>query len=125
MPKRVLDVGQCGFDHGAIRRLVESQFAAQVVQAHRLDDAVELLKKEPFDLVLVNRQLDADCSDGLAVVRAIKADAALAGTPVMLVSNYADAQQAAVAAGAESGFGKSELNQPAAREKLRPFLTVG
>jgi CheY-like chemotaxis protein len=122
MSKRVLDVGQCGFDHGAIRRLVESQFAAEVVQAHRLVDAVERLKNEPFDLVLVNRQLDADYSDGLEVVRAIKADGALARTPVMLVSNYPDAQEAAIAAGAEPGFGKSELTEPGTREKLRPFL---
>ncbi|HWB13135.1 MAG TPA: response regulator [Pirellulales bacterium] len=122
MPKRVLDVGQCGFDHGAIRRLVEGRFAAEVVQAHRLDDAIERLKSGPFDLVLVNRKLDADYSDGLEVLRAIKADAALARTPVMLVSNYPDAQQAAVAIGAEPGFGKSELNQASTHEKLRPFL---
>jgi CheY-like chemotaxis protein len=125
MAKRVLDVGQCGFDHGAIRRLIESQFAAEVVQAHRLDDAIQRLRSEPFDLVLVNRKLDADYSDGLDVLRTIKADAALASTPVMLVSNYAEAQQAAVAVGAEPGFGKSELNQPATREKLRAFLLSG
>lgn len=122
MSKRVLDVGQCGFDHGALRQLIEGQFAAEVVQAHRCDEALQRLKNEQFDLVLVNRKLDADYSDGLEVVRAIKADRALADTPVMLVSNYPDAQEAAVAAGAEPGFGKLELAQPATREKLRPFL---
>ena len=122
MAKRVLDVGQCGFDHSAIRRLIESEFAAEVVQAHGLNDAVSQLKNESFDLVLVNRKLDADYSDGLAVVRAIKTDASLTQTPVMLVSNYPDAQEAAVAAGASLGFGKAELYQPATREKLRPFL---
>ena len=122
MAKRVLDVGQCGVDHGSIRRLVEGQFGAEVVQAHRLADAVERLKGEPFDLVLVNRKLDSDYSDGLEVLRAIKADDALSRTPVMLVSNYPEAQQAAVAAGAEPGFGKSELSSPTTREKLRPFL---
>jgi len=123
MAKRVLDVGQCGMDHSAIRRLVEGQFAAQVVQAHGLADAIGRLKEEPFDLVLVNRKLDADHSDGLEVLRAIKADTTLARTPVMLVSNYPDAQEAAVAAGAEPGFGKSELSQQSTREKLRPFLS--
>jgi CheY-like chemotaxis protein len=122
MSKRVLDVGQCDFDHGAIRRLIEDEFAAQVVQAHGLNDALVRLKNDPFNLVLVNRKLDSDYSDGLAVVRAIKADASLADTPVMLVSNYPDAQEAAVAAGAQPGFGKAELYQPATREKLRPFL---
>jgi CheY-like chemotaxis protein len=123
MAKRILDVGQCGFDHGAIRRLIEDEFAAEVFQAHGLKDAVARLKNEPFDLVLVNRKLDADFSDGLAVVRAIKADASLAGTPVMLVSNYPDAQDEAIAAGAVPGFGKADLNQPTTREKLRRVLT--
>jgi DNA-binding response OmpR family regulator len=122
MPKRVLDVGQCGFDHSAIRRFIADEFSAEVVQAHRLDDALERLQNDRFDLVLVNRKLDADYSDGLAIVRAIKGDSSLAPTPVMLVSNYPDAQQAAVAAGAEGGFGKAELTQEATREKLRRFL---
>ena len=122
MPKRVLDVGQCGFDHGAIRGLIEGEFGAEVVQSHGLNDALARLKNDRFDLVLVNRKLDADYSDGLAVVRAIKADASVAATPVMLVSNYPDAQETAIAAGAEPGFGKSELTLPATREKLRPFL---
>ncbi len=122
MTKRVLDVGQCGFDHGAISRLIADEFGAQVEQAHGLDDALARLKGDRFDLVLVNRRLDADYSDGLAVVRAIKGDASLAATPVMLVSNYADAQNAAIAAGAEPGFGKAEMTQPATREKLSHFL---
>ncbi|HET6879577.1 MAG TPA: response regulator [Pirellulales bacterium] len=125
MPKRVLDVGQCSFDHGTLRRLIADDLGAEVVQAHHLNDAVKELKNGRFDLVLVNRKLDADYSDGLAVVRAIKGDASLAATPVMLVSNYPDAQEAAVAAGAEPGFGKAELTQPATREKLRRFLDVG
>jgi CheY-like chemotaxis protein len=122
MTKRVLDVGQCSVDHSAIRRLIEGDFSAKVVQAHQLDDALAQLRSEPFDLVLVNRKLDVDYSDGLAVIRAIKADSSLAGTPMMLVSNYPDAQDAAIAAGAVPGFGKAELSEPATREKLRPFL---
>ena len=35
--------------------------------------------------------------------------AALAATPVMLVTNYPEHQQAAVEAGAEPGFGKDVL----------------
>lgn len=122
MPKRVLDVGQCGFDHGSIRRLVAEEFGAEAVQADYLADALARLKGEQFDLVLVNRKLDADHSDGLAIVQAIKGDASLAATPVMLVSNFPDAQAAAVAAGAEPGFGKAELTLLATREKLRHFL---
>jgi two-component system chemotaxis response regulator CheY len=122
MRKRVLDVGQCAPDHVAIRRLVQGTFGAEVVQADRLDDALAALRREPFDLVLVNRKLDVDYSDGIEIVQAIKADSALASTPVMLVTNYPEHQQAAIAAGAEPGFGKAELGLAATREKLGRFL---
>jgi two-component system, chemotaxis family, chemotaxis protein CheY len=122
MPKRVLDVGQCQPDHAAIRRLVQGQFGAEVVQADRLDDALAQLRTGRFDLVLINRKLDVDYSDGIDILRAIKADAELASTPVMLVTNYAEHQQEAVAAGGEPGFGKAELNRAETREKLGRFL---
>src|SRR6201999_1406624 len=95
--KRVLDVGQCSPDHGSIRRLVEGRFGAQICQADDLPSALAQLRKSPFDLVLVNRKLDLDYSDGLEIIKQIKADPDLAAIPVMLVSNYADAQAEAVA----------------------------
>lgn len=122
MAKRVLDVGQCGPDHYAIRRLLESRFGAEVVQAHGPDDALAHLSREQFDLVLVNRKLDADDSDGLPIVQAIKADPAIARVPVMLVSNHEDAQAAAIAAGAVEGFGKAQLGRAEAEKKLRAVL---
>ena len=57
-------------------------------------------------------------SDGIDVIRALKADAELSKTPVMLVTNFAEHQQLAVAAGAVEGFGKQSLRDPATREKL-------
>src|ERR1700753_4148208 len=122
MPKRVLDVVQCVPDHFAIRRLLESRFGAVVVQAHGLADALTQMRNEPVDLVLINRKLDADYSDGMAILSAIKADAALSTVPVMLVSNYADAQATAIAAGAIPGFGKAELGSAATAKKLQPVL---
>lgn len=123
--KRVLDVGQCSLDHGSIRRLVEGQFGAQVVQAHQLHDAMAALRGGAFDLVLVNRKLDIDGDDGLKIVKTIKADPQLSSTPVMLVTNFAEHQQTAVAAGAEPGFGKAQLDDPATLEKLSRFLGDG
>lgn len=127
MAKRVLDVGQCAPDHAAIRRLVQGTFGAEVVQADRLDDALAALRsaalrRESFDLVLINRKLDVDYSDGIEILQAIKTDSALASTPVMLVTNYPEHQQAAIAAGAEPGFGKAELSLPATRARLARFL---
>ena len=70
------------------------------------------LHQQPFDLVLVNRVLDADGSAGLDVVEQIKTDTNLRELPVMLVSNYEDAQRQAVEKGALPGFGKATLGQP-------------
>ena len=41
----------------------------------------------------------------------------------MLITNYADQQQAAVAAGAEYGFGKKELYADDTQSRLAKFLT--
>ncbi len=40
----------------------------------------------------------------------------------MLLSNFPQYQEAAVAAGAEPGFGKAELDRPETLERLRRFL---
>lgn len=122
MPKRVLDVGNCAPDHAAIRRMLEGEFAAEVVQAHGAEDTLETLRGEPFDLVLVNRRLDRDYGDGMEIVKQIKAHPVLSRLPVMLVSNYPEHQEKAVQAGAEPGFGKSELLSAETREKLKKFL---
>ena len=46
----------------------------QCVSADTADDALAALGREKFDLVMVNRKLDADYSDGLEIIRRIKAD---------------------------------------------------
>jgi CheY-like chemotaxis protein len=122
MTKRVLDVGNCVPDHAAIRKLIEAAFDAQVVQAHSADDALTELRQGQIDLVLVNRKLDRDCSDGLDIIRQIKQDPELAATPCMLITNYAEHQESAVQAGAELGFGKLELAKPQTHEQLAKFL---
>jgi CheY-like chemotaxis protein len=122
MSKRVLDVGNCVPDHAAIRGLLEGTFGAEVVQAHGPDDTLAALRQGGFDLVLVNRKLDQDYSDGLEIIKAIKADAALARTPVMLITNYEDHQAAAIAAGAEPGFGKLSLRTEETINRLGKLL---
>jgi CheY-like chemotaxis protein len=114
MAKRVLSVGQCAADHGSIERTLQRAFGADVVAADTAAEALtELRGPEPsFALVLVNRVFDADDGSGLELIRRIKDEGELRATPVMLVSNLADAQAAAEAAGAAPGFGKAELGQP-------------
>jgi CheY-like chemotaxis protein len=122
MTKQVLDIGNCRPDHAAIRSLIEGAFDASVTQAHGMDDALAVLRTTPFTLVLVNRQMDRDRSSGLAVIEKIKSTPEVASTPVMMITNFADHQELAVQAGAERGFGKRELADPATREKLAAFL---
>ena len=119
---RILSVGQCGFDHGRISRHLHQTLAADVEGAHGTDDALAALQRESFDLVLVNRINDADGAPGIELIRRLKSDPALADLPVMLVSNYPDAQAEAVALGALPGFGKSELTAAATTDRLRELL---
>ncbi len=119
----MLDVGNCGPDYSSIKRLVTHHFDAEVLQTHSSEDTLDLLKKRKVDLVTINRKLDCDYSDGTEVLKRIKADAELSHIPVMIVTNYAEHQDAAVALGAERGFGKLELRTPATLEKLAAFLS--
>ncbi len=122
MTKRVLDVGNCSMDHGSIRSLLEGTFGATVVQAHNAVQTTDLLAKESFDLILVNREFDEDGTEGIEVIRAIKADPKTSSIPVMLITNYTEHQATAVAAGAEPGFGKKGLHDPKTHERLRKHL---
>jgi two-component system chemotaxis response regulator CheY len=122
MSKRVLDVGNCGPDHAAIRSYLKRHFDCEIVQAHGAEDTLQQLKRGRFDLVLVNRKLDADYSDGLEVIRQIKADPGVADVPVMLVTNYPEHQESAIRAGAIRGFGKLEFDKPETRERLAAAL---
>jgi CheY-like chemotaxis protein len=94
-----------------------------VEQAHGAEDALAELHSSAYDLVLVNRKLDCDYSDGIAVIRRIKSQPDVADVPCMLITNYPEHQDAAVEAGAARGFGKLEFSQPETLQRLRSVLT--
>ena len=121
MTKRILDVGNCGPDFASMNRFLTAHFDCQLTQAHSHDETFSLLRSGEYDLVLVNRKLDRDYSDGIEIIKAIKADDDLQTVPVMLITNYAEHQDAAEAMGALRGFGKLELNSQTI-ERLRPVL---
>ena len=58
----------------------------------------------------------------MAVVHELKSDPRTDRIPVMIISNYQDAQDVAVAAGASPGFGKAALDTPRTFELLSEFL---
>jgi len=106
---KILDVGQCGFDGPRMARLWREALGAEVQCAATGDDAVEMLQSNDFDVVLVNRLLDADGSSGLVVIKQVL-ELGLK-IPVMLVSDLPEAQDAAVRLGAVRGFGKAHLGE--------------
>ena len=106
---RVLNVGQCGFDHGSIARHLKASYGAEVTAADSAGEALVSLRASAFDLVLVNRIFDGDGTKGVDLIRAMKADPTLAQVAVMLVSNYPEAQAEAKELGALPGFGKGDL----------------
>jgi CheY-like chemotaxis protein len=120
--RKTLSVGQCLADHGRIAQALHSTFGAEVVPADTAGEAFERLRREAFDLVLVNRVFDRDGDSGLDFIRQVNADQQLRKVPIMLVSNYEDAQARAVAAGAQPGFGKASLDAPETLELLRNYL---
>jgi CheY-like chemotaxis protein len=122
MKKRVLDVGNCAPDHAAIRNYLTRNFGVDVVQVDDAAGATAQLHAGSFDLVLVNRKLDVDYSDGMDVIRQLKGDAKTAHVPVMLITNYPEHQDAAVEIGAVRGFGKLEYGKPETRERLAAIL---
>jgi two-component system chemotaxis response regulator CheY len=117
----VLDIGNCPADHRSIRTFLEARFPARVWQADTWGDAQGLLAEHPMRLVLVNRVLDADGSEGLDVIRLLKASP-WAQVPVMLVTNFDAYQRQAVELGASPGFGKSSLGRPQTVDRVRDAL---
>lgn len=124
MTRRILSVGQCVPDHGAISRFLSAHFDVQIGTADTAAETLDLLRKQRYDLVLINRKLDADYSDGVEILRLIKADPQLAATPVMLVTNFAEHQQNAVHLGAVYGFGKNDLGRSDVVARLQPYLAA-
>ena len=122
MAKKVALVGHCGPDSSFLRIAVSR--AERDVQVVSVDDESDLkrLLDDGVDLLLMNRQLDYgfDDDEGVALIRKLRA--AYPHVKTMLVSNYADAQAAAVAEGALPGFGKRDIGTPKVAEMLREAL---
>ena len=103
--------------------MLETNFQqVSLIQAHSAEEVWELLRSRDVDLLLVNRLLDRDQSDGLEIIKRVKANPELAATPCMLISNFDEAQHLALEAGAEVGFGKQRLQEIGTRKSLARFL---
>ena len=124
MKKRVLSIGQCVPDQLAIERFLNRYFHVEVVTAQDAQETSERLADARFDLVLVNRKLDRDYSDGIEIIHQLKANSVTSEVPVMLITNFPEHDRAAVKVGAVPGFGKADVESPALAERLRPYLAA-
>jgi len=123
MPKKILSVGQCNPDHNSLQNFLLKNFDCEITRIDSREEALDRLKIDKFDLVLVNRKLDIDYTDGTILVEDMKKDSKLKTTPIMILSNYKEYQEEAVALGAEYGFGKAEYSKPEVIERVAKYLT--
>ena len=110
-------IGHCGADSYSLSSLVDRAVPQANVVA--VNDAASLAAHDhPGAVWLVNRVLDGAfrSSGGIDLIRHHHRPV---GPAMILISNYADAQQQAVEAGATPGFGKNEIGSPRVVELLR------
>jgi hypothetical protein len=115
--KIILLVGHCGPDAWALASAVKSALAGAEVRMVTDDESL-LASIDAADLLLVNRVLDGDfASDaGIDLIREFASRPT--APPVMLISNFPEAQADALAAGAKPGFGKRQIYDPATRDRI-------
>ncbi len=118
---RIVLVGHCGADSfflkRAIKRLVPE---AAIEEANHTDALAPYL--DGGNVLLVNRVVDGrfDTGDGVDLIGTICQRGT--ASKLILISNYDDAQERAVAVGAMPGFGKSDLDAPQTGSMLRAAL---
>ena len=117
MPTFVL-IGHCGPDSYLLKSAISRAVPhASIVFA---DDEDSMRSRLTGDFILlINRVLDGgfDTDSGVELIGRLAKSSPR--TVMMLISNHADAQQQALAAGAMPGFGKRALNQPRTADVLR------
>ena len=121
----VISVGQCGYDNSRIRSLIRSiDSTVEIKETDSHQETMEVLASlGEAALVLVNRVFDMDGASGMEFISQLKSkESEFAAIPVMLVSNYEKSQAEAIANGAISGFGKSELQSVETRRKIESVL---
>ena len=115
----VMLVGHCGPDAIMLKTMVQRALPESSVEL--VNDHAALDASLARDVVLlVNRELDGSFhtgSGGIDLIRHLNESATKA--PMLLVSNFKDAQAEAEAAGAMPGFGKSDIYHEDTTQRLR------
>ena len=124
MSKKVALVGHCGPDSSYLRMAVSKALRDARVLAADDDSELKKLLSDGVDLLLFNRILDYgfQSDEGVEVIRQLRSEHP--DVKMMLISNYEEAQTAAVQAGALPGFGKREIGTPRVTQLLRESLGI-
>ena len=122
--KTIMSVGQCNPDHNALANFLTKNFECKIIRIDSTEEALTALQNQNVDLVLVNRKLDIDYSDGTILIEKMQKDSKLKLIPVMLISNYPESQEMAVGLGAVRGFGKLEYQSEETIKRIAQTLDV-
>lgn len=119
MAKHVLSIGNCGYDHGNLVKALQKQFNVELDAAATAAEAMEAVAGKTYDLIVVNRLFDLNGDSGIELIKKLKPTVK---SPMMLISNYPEAQEEAMAVGAVKGFGKKVVGKPGLVEVVGEYL---
>ena len=119
---KVMSVGQCPPDHASIKNFIESVFDAEIIRIDSTDQAIDELNKNDYNLVLVNRKLDIDYTDGTILIEKMQSDEKMKSIPVMLITNFPEYMEEAIKMGSVPGFGKTEVGSGKAIANVEKFV---
>jgi len=120
MPKQVLDVGNCSFDHGRLVAWLSRNWPCDCQAAPDESSADRAIASKTFDLIFVNRVFDGDGASGLDWID--KARHRGCQARFVLVTNYPDVQAEALSRGVEATFGKRDIGSETAFTSIQSLL---
>lgn len=102
--------------------MLNEHFDVSIDRVMFVDDALEKLRSNQYALVLFNRLIFADGSPGIALLERATTDDSINGTPMMMISNFDEAQARSIAAGGVPGFGKNAVFDDSTTNLLAQYL---
>ena len=121
MSARILLVGHCGVDGPRLQSELNAWLESAKVERINSDADLKRACDEGADLLLINREpLGLRVSDGVELIEELRSQ--YPDCKLMLVSDYADAQEKARGAGAVPGVGKGDIGSPKFEKTIRQAL---
>ena len=115
----VMLVGHCGPDAIMLKTVAQRALPGSSVELVNDQEALDAALERDV-VLLVNRELDGAFRTGRGGIDLIRhLDESAATAPMLLVSNFPEAQVEAEAAGAMPGFGKSNLYDDDTTRRLK------